>query len=142
MAIELTDTQIHRSALDLSGHTFTLTKAVSFEAAHHIDNKPAGHRYTNIHGHSFRLEVTVAGQVQPGKAWVHDFSDLTEVLMRTAAKLDHRLLNEIEGLELPTLERLALWIANDLKPDLPGLQKVEVSRPSLSEKCTLIVGPA
>ncbi|HCJ16279.1 MAG TPA: 6-pyruvoyl tetrahydrobiopterin synthase, partial [Hyphomonas sp.] len=55
------------------------------------------------------------------------------------AKLDHKLLNDIEGLEVPTLERICLWAAADLKEGLPGLTKVAISRPSLNERCELVL---
>ena len=55
--------------------------------------------------------------------------------------LDHAYLNEIEGLELPTLERICVWIADFVAADLPGLTRVSVSRPSLSETCTLRLNP-
>ncbi len=139
MAIELTDTQIDRSAVTVEGQVFEITKAVSFEAAHYMDGKPEGHPYRNVHGHSFVLEATVAGTVQPGAEWVQDFSDLAAILSKTAERLDHRLLNEIEGLEVPTLERIAVWVANDLKPNLPGLKRVTLARPSLNERCVLVL---
>ncbi len=140
MAIELTNPQTDRTALSVEGQVFEITKAVSFEAAHYMGGKPEGHPYRNVHGHSFRLEATVAGMVQPGAEWVQDFSDLAAILAATAEKLDHTLLNEIEGLEVPTLERIALWAANDLKPKLPGLKSVVLARPSLDERCVLVVG--
>lgn len=140
MAIELTDTQIDRSSVTVEGQVFEITKAVSFEAAHYMSGKPEGHPYRNVHGHSFRLEATVAGTVQPGAEWVQDFSELAAILQTTADKLDHRLLNEIDGLDVPTLERIAVWAANDLKPQLPGLKSVVLARPSLDERCVLMVG--
>jgi 6-pyruvoyltetrahydropterin/6-carboxytetrahydropterin synthase len=118
---------------------FEITKSVSFEAAHFMGGKPEGHPYRNVHGHSFTLEATVAGTVQPGAEWVQDFSDLSAILLATADKLDHRLLNEIDGLEVPTLERIAVWVANDLKPNLPGLKRVVLGRPSLNERCVLVL---
>lgn len=139
MAIELTDAQTDRSPLNVEGQVFEITKAVNFEAAHFMGGKPEGHPYRNVHGHSFRLEATVAGTVKPGEEWVQDFSELTEILNATAQKLDHRLLNEIDGLEVPTLERIALWAANDLKPRLPGLKQVVLARPSLDERCVLVL---
>ena len=139
MAIKLTNTQTDRPALGVAGQIFEITKAVTFEAAHYLDGKPEGHPYRNVHGHSFRLEVTVAGEVKPGEEWVHDFSEVTAILAETAAKLDHRLLNEIDGLSVPTLERLAVWVAQDLQPKLPGLARVELARPSLDEKCVLVL---
>ncbi|MCH9752915.1 MAG: 6-pyruvoyl tetrahydropterin synthase family protein [Hyphomonas sp.] len=139
MATELTNTQTDRTALKVEGQVFEITKAVTFEAAHFMGGKPEGHPYRNMHGHSFRLEATVAGTVQPGAEWVQDFSDLSAILAETAAKLDHRLLNEIDGLSVPTLERIALWAANDLKPKLPGLKRVALARPSLDEACVLVL---
>lgn len=125
--------------MKVEGQVFEITKAVSFEAAHYMGGKPEGHPYRNLHGHSFRLEATVAGTVQPGAEWVQDFSDLTAILTETANKLDHRLLNEIEGLSVPTLERIALWAAHDLKTRLPGLKRVTLARPSLDERCVLVL---
>ena len=139
MAIELTDTQTDRPAVKVEGQVFEITKAVSFEAAHFMGGKPEGHPYRNVHGHSFRLEATVAGVVRPGEEWVQDFSELAAILAETADKLDHCLLNEIPGLEVPTLERIAVWAANDLRPRLPGLKQVVLARPSLAERCGLIL---
>ena len=139
MAIELTNAQTDRSSLNVEGQVFEITKAVNFEAAHYMGGKPEGHPYRNVHGHSFRLEATVAGTVKPGEEWVQDFSELTAILNETAQKLDHRLLNEIDGLDVPTLERIALWAANDLKTKLPGLKQVALARPSLDERCVLVL---
>ncbi|MEM9376073.1 MAG: 6-carboxytetrahydropterin synthase [Pseudomonadota bacterium] len=139
MAIKLTNPQTDRSAISVEGQVFEITKAVSFEAAHFMGGKPEGHPYRNVHGHSFRIEATVAGTIEPGAEWVQDFSELTTVLQQTAERLDHRLLNEIEGLDVPTLERIAIWVANDLKPKLPGLKRIVLARPSLDERCVLVL---
>ncbi|MEM8616708.1 MAG: 6-carboxytetrahydropterin synthase [Pseudomonadota bacterium] len=125
--------------LDVAGQVFEITKAVTFEAAHFMAGKPEGHPYRNVHGHSFRLEATVSGTVEVGAEWVQDFADLAMILQCTAEKLDHTLLNEIEGLEVPTLERICLWAANDLRPHLPGLKQVVLARPSLDERCVLVL---
>ncbi|MCA8899811.1 MAG: 6-pyruvoyl tetrahydropterin synthase family protein [Hyphomonas sp.] len=139
MATELANTQTDRAALSPEGRVFEISKAVYFEAAHYMAGKPEGHPYRHMHGHSFRLEATVAGVVKEGEQWVEDFSHLTACLNATAAKLDHRLLNEIEGLDVPTLERICLWAAADLAAGLPGLKRVAVARPSLNERCELVL---
>ena len=90
---------------------FEISKAVTFEAAHFMGGKPEGHPYRNLHGHSFRLEASVRGTVKPGEEWVEDFSKLAAALQDVAQQLDHTLLNEIEGLSVPTLERICLWVA-------------------------------
>ncbi|MEM5518767.1 6-carboxytetrahydropterin synthase [Henriciella sp. AS95] len=137
MATELTNPQTDRAALSPSGEVFEISKAVTFEAAHFMGGKPEGHPYRNLHGHSFRLEASVRGTVKPGEEWVEDFSHLTAELNRVAGLLDHMLLNDIEGLSVPTLERICLWVANELKTALPGLSKVTLARPSLNESCSL-----
>lgn len=139
MATEFADTQTDGSSLTAEGHVFEISEAAFFEAAHFMAGKPEDHPYRSIHGHSFRIDATVAGRVRPGAQWVEDFGHLKSVLDATAAKLDHRLLNEIEGLEPPTLERLCLWVAADLRPHLPGLVRVSLSRPSLNQRCELVL---
>jgi 6-pyruvoyltetrahydropterin/6-carboxytetrahydropterin synthase len=47
--------------------------------------------------------------------------------------LDHRLLNEVEGLEAPTLERIAIWLWNRLQNRVPGLAEIEIARDSCGE---------
>ena len=104
-----------------------------------MGHQTPGHPYRNVHGHSFRIEATVRGTVKPGEDWVEDFADLTAALEGVAARLDHRLLNEIDGLETPTLERVCVWIAAALSGSVKGLIAVEVSRPSLNERCRLVL---
>lgn len=122
-----------------AGETFEISKTVSFEAAHRLPGRGENDAYGRIHGHSFTLTAVVSGRVSDGEQWVEDLGSVASTLQRTAGKLDHQLLNDIQGLEVPTLERLCLWVAAELKPDLPGLSKVTIARPSLQESCSLVV---
>lgn len=140
MASDMTQTKTDGPGLSLEGRRFRVSKTVTFEAAHFMGTKPEGHPYRNVHGHSFRIEASVAGTLQPGAEWVEDFADLTAALDAVAAKLDHRLLNEIDGLETPTLERLCVWVARELGQALTGLVCVEIARPSLGERVRLDLG--
>ncbi|KCZ49461.1 6-carboxytetrahydropterin synthase [Hyphomonas pacifica] len=139
MTTKLETSSAAHTTLSPEGRVFEITKSVNFEAAHFMGGKPEGHPYRNMHGHSFQLEATVAGVVKPGEQWVEDFSHLTACLQATAAKLDHTLLNEIPGLDVPTLERICLWAAADLTDGLPGLKRVALARPSLNERCELVL---
>lgn len=49
--------------------------------------------------------------------------------------LDHRYLNEIAGLELPTLETIAIWLWRRIAPDLPALAEIGIYRDSCGEGC-------
>ncbi len=122
---------------DFNSLPVEITKAVTFEAAHRLDGPEDPEHYGRIHGHSFRLEVSLRGLPDPERGWVDDLGALTEALKTLAGRLDHGLLNDIEGLERPTLERLCAWTAGELRPQFPALARVTVARPSLGESCTL-----
>ena len=119
---------------------FEITKSATFDAAHFIEQGPADHRYRRLHGHSFQVEASVRGPADPVNGWVTDLAGLDEALRAVAAELDHGLLNEKPGLETPTLERLCLHFAAQLRPRFPGLSKVVVSRPTIGERCAMVVG--
>jgi 6-pyruvoyltetrahydropterin/6-carboxytetrahydropterin synthase len=106
-------------------------KVVTFEAAHSLPHAPAGHKCRRLHGHSFRVELRVRGPVGADSGWVMDFADLKAAFDPLYERLDHRHLNEIEGLENPTSENLARWIWRELAPALPSLSEVVIR-----ETCT------
>ncbi|MDO9430897.1 MAG: 6-carboxytetrahydropterin synthase [Phenylobacterium sp.] len=118
---------------------FEITKAATFDAAHYFADGPEHRPYANLHGHSFKVEATVRGVQQEPVGWVADLADLDAELKAVAAQLDHGLLNEKPGLERPTLEHLCLYFAERLKVRFPGLSKIVVSRPTISESCALNV---
>ena len=118
-----------------SSRAMRIVKSVNFDAAHFLTSETDERPYARMHGHSFRLDVEIAGEPAADTGWVVDFADVDEALQGLREQLDHRLLNEVEGLELPTLENICRWVAAKLKPDFPGLVRVSVSRPSNGEAC-------
>jgi 6-pyruvoyltetrahydropterin/6-carboxytetrahydropterin synthase len=112
-----------------------LFKEFGFESAHSLPNVPAGHKCARLHGHSFRVRVTVTGEVGEETGWVMDFADLKAAVQPAIDALDHRLLNDVEGLENPTSEVLARWLWDRVAPALPGLAAVEV-RETCTSGCT------
>lgn len=111
-----------------------------FDAAHRFPGMPRGHRYRRVHGHSFRVEAAVRGVPHPPGGFVSDFARLERACLGLRGKLDHALLNEIKGLERPSLENLCLWIWSRLVPKFSGLARVTVRRDSLGQSCTYL-GP-
>lgn len=101
-------------------------KVFQVEAAHHLPNVPEDHQCRRLHGHSFIIEIHVSGPVGQDTGWVMDFADLKASFQPLYDQLDHNYLNEIEGLENPTSENLAMWIWDKLIPVLPQLTKVAV----------------
>jgi 6-pyruvoyltetrahydropterin/6-carboxytetrahydropterin synthase len=108
-----------------------LRKSYQFEAAHLLPHLPESHKCRRLHGHSFMVEVAVAGEIDPQLGWVIDYAAITDAFKPLLDRLDHYYLNEIEGLENPTSENVAVWIWGKLKPRLPLLSEVVVA-----ETCT------
>lgn len=106
-------------------------RAFTIEAAHRLPNVPAGHKCARLHGHSFRIELQVSGEVNAQTGWVMDFAELKVEFQPIFERLDHRYLNDVPGLENPTSENLARWIWNEMKPRVPLLSKV-----TIHETCT------
>lgn len=103
-----------------------LVKDFRFEAAHMLPKVPEDHKCRRLHGHSYRVTVTVKGEVDEEMGWLIDYGDIKEVVEPVRKQLDHYYLNEIEGLENPTSEVLARWIWDRLIDDLPLLHSIQV----------------
>lgn len=113
-----------------------ITKAFHFEAAHFQPHAPAGHPNARLHGHSFCAEVTLAGQPDPVHGMIRNLDDVEAALTEVRDALDHRLLNDVPGLDRPTMESLCVWIFEQLAPSLPEISAVTIRRPSLGQSCT------
>ncbi len=110
-------------------------KEFGFESAHRLPNVPDGHKCGRLHGHSFRVRLTLRGEPGADTGWVMDFGDLKAAWKPLEETLDHRYLNEIPGLENPTSEVLARWIWDRMAPLLPELWAVSV-RETCTAGCT------
>ena len=104
----------------------TLTKLFHFEAAHTLPNVPPDHQCARMHGHSYKVEVSVRGPVDFASGWLMDHSEISARVKPRISRLDHRYLNEIPGLENPTFEQLAVWLWREIKPTLPGLHEISI----------------
>ncbi|MBA2124781.1 6-carboxytetrahydropterin synthase QueD [Hyphomicrobium methylovorum] len=110
-------------------------KEFRFEAAHFLPSAAPGTANARVHGHSFRARIVIEGEPNADTGYIFHFDALADALRETEDALDHRLLNEIEGLTAPTLERIAIWIWNRLSNRVAGLAQVEVHRDSCGEGC-------
>jgi 6-pyruvoyltetrahydropterin/6-carboxytetrahydropterin synthase len=108
-----------------------LRKSFQFEAAHLLPRLPKTHKCRRLHGHSFKVEIIVAGECDAKLGWLMDYADISAAFRPVWNMLDHNYLNKIPGLENPTSEIIAVWIWKKLKPKLPLLTEVVVA-----ETCT------
>lgn len=86
---------------------FELSVEVRFSAAHCIEGH-AG-RCANLHGHNYRVVVTVAGQELNEQGMVIDFGKLKEICRAVTDPLDHTYLNDLPAFAQtnPTAEAIA-----------------------------------
>ncbi len=118
-----------------------IEKDFQFEAAHHFGHEDANDLFKQVHGHSFKGKVIIRGNPQSDKGWIKDLWKIETIVKEVVAPLDHVLLNEVDGLEQPALEQIAMWIYERLSPKLEGLICVEVGRPSCGERARYVVEP-
>ena len=81
------------------------------------------------------MRVTLDGEPDETTGVVMHLDDVEAAVADARGALDHRFLNEVEGLSLPTLERISVWLWDRLHNRLPGLAEIEVARDSCREGC-------
>lgn len=128
--------------------TFILSQSFTFDAAHTLTRQVPLKEYQGskrIHGHTYTASVSIQGQKgangmvqvrKPGKriAWLTvDLFVLRAELDAIRQQLDHRFLDEVEGIGPATLENLCVFISERVKC-LP-VHSVTVSRAS-GDSCT------
>ncbi len=112
-----------------------IVKEFTFEAAHHLPEVGPDHKCSRVHGHLFKVEVAVEGEVDPVLGWVMDFGDLAVVSRQVIGELDHRVLNVLPGLANPTSENLARYLFDRLAARVAGVSAVTVHE-SPTSRCT------
>lgn len=113
---------------------FEVSVSGSFEASHFIDAKGAPEGYRRIHGHSFVVDATIAADQPNEEGWVVDLGAFGNALNSVLNRLDHQLLNEIEGLERPTFENILVWIDTQLIAAGCTVSRLEIRRPTVNQR--------
>ncbi|MDG0818200.1 6-pyruvoyl trahydropterin synthase family protein [Bdellovibrio svalbardensis] len=112
---------------------FELKQHFQIESARFLPHLPPSHPCSRMHGHSFKIVLTLVGDLDPKIGWVIDYNDIQAHMKPLLALIDHRVLNEVEGLENPTSELLAKWIFDKARASLPMLTRVSVAETPLTE---------
>jgi 6-pyruvoyltetrahydropterin/6-carboxytetrahydropterin synthase len=122
---------------------YELTQRFFFEAAHTLRREHEADASRRIHGHTYRAKVTVGavlGDAPDARSgMVVDLALLRAAIEEVKAALDHRLLDEVEGLGAATLENLCRYIHDRIgRPDW-RVVSVEVGREASGDSCCLRV---
>jgi 6-pyruvoyltetrahydropterin/6-carboxytetrahydropterin synthase len=114
-----------------------LTQGFYFEAAHTLDKRDVDcHtkiKSATIHGHTYHASISIEGEPDEN-GMIRDLNAVWLMIDFVKSHLDHKFLNEVEGLGRPTLENLCLFISK--KARLKGLCEVTVERKASGDKCT------
>ncbi len=105
----------------------TIFRQFTFDSAHFLPMVPEGHKCREIHGHTYKLTVFIEGPLDDKLGWVSDFAGIKQVINTTIDLVDHKLLNNVAGLENPTCELVAIWLWKKIKLDIPQLKRIELN---------------
>ena len=101
-------------------------KKFNIESARSLPNLPKTHPCHKIHGHSFKIIISVEGEIDQESGFVIDFQVIENAFQPIKTMLDHTYLNEIKGLSNPSSENICIWIWDKLESSLPNIYKIEI----------------
>ncbi|CAB3774763.1 6-pyruvoyl trahydropterin synthase family protein [Paraburkholderia humisilvae] len=117
---------------------YELSQRFYFEAAHSLEREIDAEGSRRIHGHTYHAQVFVRGLPDPRTNMIVDLGRLNQMIVSVRDQLDHRFLDEVSGLGVPTLENLCVFIYNKLRPAIPQLIRVAIERPASGDRCDYI----
>ncbi len=131
-----------------------ISKDYEFEAAHSLPHLPWDHKCHRLHGHSYKLRVTCAGEIDPNFGWVIDYADISKVVNTIITAIDHTNIDQLffvpprptvsdtgktvvpvgkdHQTRPSTAENLSIWFYNQLKPTLPSVVEIQIKETSSS----------
>ena len=116
---------------------YEVSQRFFFDAAHTLRREIEADSSARVHGHTYQAEVTLHGLPDPETGMVVDLGLVRAHIVLLRERLDHRLLDEVPGLGVPTLENLCAFIWHRLETALPALSMVTVERRASGDRCTL-----
>lgn len=117
--------------------TFEISQSFFFDAAHTLRREIETEGSARVHGHTYRGEIALVGDVDPATGMVVDLGRLRMLLAQVREQLDHHLLDEVAGLGIPTLENLCTFIARFATLSGVRLSRVSVWRDGIGDRCDL-----
>jgi 6-pyruvoyltetrahydropterin/6-carboxytetrahydropterin synthase len=103
------------------------------ESARYLPNLPKTHPCSKMHGHSFKISLSIIDKCNAKLGWVIDYNDITKIVSPILNEIDHKVLNEVKGLENPTTEILCVWLFNRIKSALPQISRITIAETNQSE---------
>ncbi len=99
-----------------------LTKIFTFDSAHFLPNYHG--KCEDMHGHTYKMEVTIEGEPNAEDGMILDFKKLKEIVNKKVVdKLDHKLINDV--IKNPSAEFIAMWAWDQLKDEV-ALKQIKI----------------
>ncbi|RYZ65019.1 MAG: 6-carboxytetrahydropterin synthase [Proteobacteria bacterium] len=112
---------------------FELKQHFQIESSRFLPNLEKSHPCSRMHGHSFKIILTLVGEADARLAWVIDYNDIQSRMKPILDRIDHRTLNEVPGLENPTSEMLTKWVYDEALRVLPQVTRVTIAETPFTE---------
>ncbi len=117
--------------------THYISQSFVFEAAHSLRRDIDTAQSLRLHGHSYQATITLCGTPDAKTGFILDLGDLRLMLERLKARLDHRLLDDMDELGPATLENLCSFMWRSLENECQGLHRIKICRPLTGDSCML-----
>jgi 6-pyruvoyltetrahydropterin/6-carboxytetrahydropterin synthase len=114
-----------------------LAQRFYFEAAHTLNREHDRDGSLRVHGHTYWVEVAVKGEPDAASGMLVDLAVIRREIAVVREKLDHHLLDEVQGLGPATLENLCAYLWRQLQTHLPSLSHVDVWREASGDRCRI-----
>lgn len=92
----------------------------TFEAAHKLPP------FAGLHGHSFKVTLHLKGTPDPVYGWSHNLYEVESIIADVKRQVDHTYLNDV--ILVPSLENVAHWLWQRFDSQIPGLDRLVLSR--------------
>ena len=112
---------------------YELKQHFQIESARFLPHLPETHPCSRMHGHSFKVILSLVGPLDAKLGWVLDYHEISLIMKPVLELLDHRTLNDVSGLENPTSEILAKWIFEKARLQIPILKSVTIMETATTE---------
>jgi 6-pyruvoyltetrahydropterin/6-carboxytetrahydropterin synthase len=117
--------------------SYEISQRFFFDAAHTLQREIDTEGSARIHGHTYQGEVAIAGKPDTTSGMVADLGHLRSELKTIRQTLDHRLLDDVPELGIPTLENLCQFVARSTVAAGFPVSRVSIWRDGIGDRCDL-----
>lgn len=108
------------------GRHYRIWKEQRFESALRLSRAPEGDPRRHLHGHSYLLRLHLTAPLDEVMGWIVDYGDVKTLFKPIYKRLDHRLLDDLAGLDRADPASLTRWIRAEAADGLTQLDRIDL----------------